>query len=100
MFVDTLINEAERNRPPELQNAPGEEVISPEEEKRRKWFRKRSDEGMPPYEAADIVFKAIVEDKFYILTHPEAKPMVQLRMEDILEERNPRAMSLTEDITK
>ena len=45
--------------------------------------------GMPPAQVADAVFKALREDKFYILTHPDWKERVRIRMEDILQERNP-----------
>ena len=45
--------------------------------------------GMPPRQVADIVFQAIRDETFYILTHPEMKEAVRARMEDILEGRNP-----------
>ena len=44
---------------------------------------------MPPRQVADIVFQAIRDETFYILTHPEMKEAVRARMEDILEGRNP-----------
>jgi hypothetical protein len=44
---------------------------------------------MAPLELAEIVFKAIKEEKFYIFPHPEMKPLIQLRMDGIMEERNP-----------
>lgn len=45
--------------------------------------------GMTPQAVADLVFQAIRAEKFYILTHPELKFMIQQRMEDILQEHNP-----------
>jgi hypothetical protein len=45
--------------------------------------------GISPGHVAACVFRAIAADKFYILTHPEAKAWVRTRMEDILQERNP-----------
>jgi hypothetical protein len=45
---------------------------------------------MPPSQVAEIVFDAIRQDKFYILTDPNIKRGVQLRMDDILHERSPR----------
>lgn len=36
-------------------------------------FREMIKSGMPPSELAEIVFKAIEEEKFYIITHPEMK---------------------------
>ena len=47
------------------------------------------EDGMEPTEFADRLFKAIRDDQFYVLTHPEIKESVRHRMEDILEERNP-----------
>ena len=32
---------------------------------------------------------AVREERFYVLTHPEWKPMIEDRMRDILEERTP-----------
>jgi hypothetical protein len=46
--------------------------------------------GMPPQQVADIVFQAIRDEKFYILTHPQWKEAIRVRVEDILQERNPR----------
>jgi NAD(P)-dependent dehydrogenase (short-subunit alcohol dehydrogenase family) len=48
--------------------------------------------GMDPANVATKVFDAIRLGKFYILTHPEAKPQIQARMEDILSESNPRPL--------
>gem|GEM_PF-5298828 len=45
--------------------------------------------GTPTPQVAEMVFDAIRQEKFYILTHPTTKQAVQLRMEDILQERMP-----------
>jgi hypothetical protein len=46
--------------------------------------------GLPPSQVAEIVFDAIRQEKFYILTNPKStKQTVQLRLEDILQERMP-----------
>ena len=47
------------------------------------------EQGMLPQEVADIIFDAIRHEQFYIITHPELKPLIQMRMEDILIGRNP-----------
>jgi NAD(P)-dependent dehydrogenase (short-subunit alcohol dehydrogenase family) len=88
-FVRTRIMGSERNRPGKLQNVPAERELSPEDEATEKAWRTALEEGMPPDQVADCVFEAIRDERFYILTHPELKPMVRLRMEDILQERNP-----------
>ena len=45
--------------------------------------------GISTSHVADTVFDAIREEKFYILTHPTTKFAVQLRMEDMLQDRSP-----------
>jgi hypothetical protein len=55
--------------------------------------------GMPPSQVADIVFKAIRDEKFYILTHPQWKEAIRSRMEDILQERNPTFVLVQESPT-
>ena len=37
----------------------------------------------------DIVFEAIRDERFYILTHPKIKGAIETRMQDILLERSP-----------
>jgi len=88
--VKTRIWDAERNRPAELRNAPAEEKeLSPEYQVINQMGRLAVDAGESPQHVADCVFKAIREEKFYIITHPEMKPLVQMRMDDIMQERNP-----------
>ena len=41
-------------------------------------------------DVAQMVFDGIVDERFYILTHPRIKGAIRARMEDILEERAPR----------
>jgi len=93
MWVNTQLMEAERNRPAELRNDPAEEMrikMSPEYQEVEKLVREAVQAGISCQQVADCVFKAIREEKFYILTDPDpVKPLVQMRMEDILEERNP-----------
>ncbi len=80
--VRTQILDSERNRPIELRNFSNSK-------NQDKQYQKFIQEGMPPEQAAEHVFSAIRENKFYIFTHPEFKKMIQLRMDDILQERNP-----------
>ncbi len=88
-FVNTHIMDAERNRPVQLQNDPAEASISPQNVAIYQWLQQSVQAGMPPHQVAAIVFNAIRDEKFYILTHPEVKEAVQVRMEDILQDRNP-----------
>ena len=88
-WVNTRILDAERNRPQAFQNAPEEQHMSPQMaamvEVARQWVQA----GLAPAQVAEMVFDAIRQEKFYILTHPTTKQGVQLRMEDILQERMP-----------
>ena len=44
---------------------------------------------MSPEDAAGIVFNAIRDEQFWILTHDDIDPVIRTRMEDILARRNP-----------
>jgi NAD(P)-dependent dehydrogenase (short-subunit alcohol dehydrogenase family) len=88
-FVSTQIMDAARNRPVHLQNDPTEERMGPESEAMLQFMRQAVQAGMPPHHVADIVFQALRDETFYILTHPEWKEAIRVRMEDILQERNP-----------
>ncbi|WP_238456489.1 SDR family NAD(P)-dependent oxidoreductase [Desulfotruncus arcticus] len=87
-FVKTRIMDSERNRPVELQNETAR-PLTPEEEAIVQYVRQGVQAGMSPQQAADHVFQAIREERFYIFTHPEYNAAVQMRMEDILQGRNP-----------
>lgn len=88
-MIATRIIEAERNRPAELRDeldaALREEIADRRAETQAAFL----ENGMPPDEVGDIVFEAIKEDRFYILTHPAIKERVESRMRDILEDRSP-----------
>lgn len=88
-FVNTNIMDAERNRPEIYLNdlSSGAQNLEPDEMEKN--FREMVKAGMPPSVLAEIVFEAIKEERFYILPHPEMKPLIQLRMEGLMEERNP-----------
>jgi NAD(P)-dependent dehydrogenase (short-subunit alcohol dehydrogenase family) len=81
--VNTRIIESARNRPTELQNEPGDE--EPENPKTIQAVKT----GLSPQRVAEVVFQAIMNEKFYILTRPDSKPLIQQRMESILQDRNP-----------
>ncbi|MCX6030500.1 MAG: SDR family NAD(P)-dependent oxidoreductase [Chloroflexi bacterium] len=87
-WVQTQIMSSARNRPVDLQDEPA--PVSPELQATWEAFRAAVEVGMSPQEVTDHVFKAIREERLYILTHPEFTPMIQERMENILHELNPR----------
>jgi NAD(P)-dependent dehydrogenase (short-subunit alcohol dehydrogenase family) len=97
-WVNTPILDAERNRPQALQNAPEERHTSPETAAMAEMviqvMRQLVQAGMPPSQVAERVFEAIRQEQFYIFTHPTTKQAVQVRMEDILQERMPTDLLL------
>jgi short-subunit dehydrogenase len=88
-LIATRIVDAGRNRPAELQNEMDEETRRQRAEQTRQRLAYFNEHGMPPSQVAGIVFDAIREERFYILTHPNIKERVRTRMEDIIAERNP-----------
>jgi hypothetical protein len=80
--------EGDRNRPVHLQNT----AVTPDElseESELKRYEQLVDVGTSPQVIADHVFHAIQHKAFYILTHPEQTPLVEARMNAILQGRNP-----------
>ncbi|MGZ3238796.1 MAG: SDR family NAD(P)-dependent oxidoreductase [Burkholderiaceae bacterium] len=86
-WVKTGILDSARNRPAHLQNPPV--TYTPEQIALWRSAAEKLEAGMPASEAADHVFKAIVEEKFYVLTHPEYTPMIEERMTNIVRGNNP-----------
>jgi NAD(P)-dependent dehydrogenase (short-subunit alcohol dehydrogenase family) len=87
-FVDSRLDDAARNRPVSLRNPPNE-TGKPEQPVLSSSLRKGDWEVLSPEQCADIVFSAIREDTFYILTHQLTKNLTQQRMDNILQGRNP-----------
>jgi NAD(P)-dependent dehydrogenase (short-subunit alcohol dehydrogenase family) len=50
--------------------------------------------GIEPQQVAGDVINAVKTNKFYILTHPHTKAGIQIRMEDILQERAPTLLPI------
>jgi NAD(P)-dependent dehydrogenase (short-subunit alcohol dehydrogenase family) len=85
-FVATGIWNSARNRPSELSAG----IDTDEERRRAEEVRVVLEKGkLTPGDVADMVFAAIEAEKFYILTHPKIKAVIETRMQDILLERNP-----------
>ncbi len=87
-WVSTGIWDSARNRPGELQNAV--EQKSADDVKLEESARHAIQSGkVTAPQVAEIVFNAIKNNQFYILTHPKIKKWIGLRVEDILEDRQP-----------
>lgn len=83
-FVQTRIADSGRNRP---HWAPGREVEGTSDS--RAAIREMIDGGIPPAVVAELVFDAVRNDTFYILTHPELRAAIRTRFDDILGGRPP-----------
>ncbi len=87
-FVKTKIMSAARNRPAELQDEPVE--MPPEAQAFMDFMNAAVEGGISPLKVADQVFEAIKQEKFYILTHPEFAPVIQMRVDSLLAGENPK----------
>jgi NAD(P)-dependent dehydrogenase (short-subunit alcohol dehydrogenase family) len=94
-WVKTNIADSERNRPPLSGNEPLRS-LSARERRIRERTRATVAAGMPPEEVADKVLRAIVEERFWVLTHPITKGAIEARMRGILDETNPDSEAITD----
>jgi NAD(P)-dependent dehydrogenase (short-subunit alcohol dehydrogenase family) len=86
-WVRTRIIESERNRPEAPRPDPG--PARPEAELMLKAVTKMIEDGLDPADVGSLVADSIENDRFYVLTHPTWKNMIENRMQTILEERDP-----------
>ena len=86
-FVPTGIAHSHRNRPSELAN-PAPPTAS--QRAAQAQTQKAVESGqLTAVQVAQLTFTAITEGRFYILTHPKIVSSVALRLEDIMQQRNP-----------
>jgi len=87
-YVPTGISDSERNRPAALRNSS--RPRTPEDLAREDQMRHAVASGkVSPDMVAELVFDAIRQEQFYILTHPRIKGAIETRMQDILNQRSP-----------
>ena len=86
-FVPTNIVRSERNRPAGLaDDAPP----TPSQIAARAQSEKAVSSGrLSAAEVARMTFDAVRENRFYVITHPKMLASVELRMQDVLAQRNP-----------
>jgi len=87
--VKTNIVNSERSRPVELQNESDD--VPPETRAYWAFMNTAVEGGISPLQVADQVFRAMREERFYILTHPEWLPVIQLRVDNLLRADNPKS---------
>jgi hypothetical protein len=87
-FVSTRLWESDRNRPEELQD-PEPRGTEQEREEGRALLRALIEGAMPAENVADQVLDAVLNQRFYILTHENTGSAVEKRMQSILRNENP-----------
>ena len=90
-WVNTDINQADRNRPANL--APAASVPrNPVQQAFADWVADQLARGLDPRAVGDQVLDAIRNERFYVLTHPEWQPLVEHRMKTVLSAANPTSL--------
>ena len=86
-FVATGIANSERNRPAEFQNTG---TLTESQKLAAAQTQKAVTSGrISPAEVAEKTFQCIRDGQFYCFTHPRILDSVELRLQDILAQRNP-----------
>jgi NAD(P)-dependent dehydrogenase (short-subunit alcohol dehydrogenase family) len=86
-FVNTRLWDSERNRPDELQNA--DEAPTVEEQQAAEMLKALIVGGTPVDPIAEHVLDAVLQQRFYILTHEGSQGFVEQRMQRIVNGENP-----------
>jgi NAD(P)-dependent dehydrogenase (short-subunit alcohol dehydrogenase family) len=89
-LIRTDILNAERNRPVEY--GPGNKIETLTDQARHfsSEFRRALESGYEPAQVADAVAEAILSDRYYVIpAQPHLIELIRLRMEDIVQQRNP-----------
>jgi NAD(P)-dependent dehydrogenase (short-subunit alcohol dehydrogenase family) len=88
-FFPSGIAASERARPAALAN---DRAFTEEDRERGAQFRKAVESGkLTAEDIGAAVFDAVLEERFYVLTHPRILPAVERRMQDILSGATPRS---------
>jgi NAD(P)-dependent dehydrogenase (short-subunit alcohol dehydrogenase family) len=87
-WVNTAIWDSARNRPEDLQNSVEQREADDVKLEESARHAIQSGKVTAPM-VAQIVFAAIEANQFYILTHPKIKKWIGLRVDDILQDRQP-----------
>jgi NAD(P)-dependent dehydrogenase (short-subunit alcohol dehydrogenase family) len=85
-WVKTNIADAARNRPAAARTV---RERSPQEQMLEGLVRAAVEGGIPASEVADQVLPAIVEERFWVLTHPKTKKAVERRLRGVVEGKLP-----------
>ena len=86
-WVNTNILDSEQTRPTSVADAPPLDGVG---RAMQSWVEEQIREGLPPREVGLQVLDAIRAGRFYILTHPKWTPLVEQRMQRLLNGENPQ----------
>ncbi|GAB5099976.1 SDR family oxidoreductase [Caballeronia sp. HLA56] len=86
-FVPTGIADSERARPGALVN--DEEMTASQKLAARQLAKAVEHGKLSAQDVAELTFDAIRANRFYVVTHPNIMPSVQLRLDDIAQLRDP-----------
>ncbi|KAF0164514.1 MAG: short-chain dehydrogenase/reductase SDR [Rhodocyclaceae bacterium] len=90
-WVPTAIHESARNRPDRFGAAKPAAGLSAAYEERMGQAVKSG--RLTAADMANEVFAAVMEDRFYVIPHRKINNAIQLRMDDIMNQRNPTPLS-------
>lgn len=96
-WVQTGINRSERNRPTDGTHAVAAvgDSTAPDPGVISSMIDGLIADGLSPAVVADQIFEAVVENRFYVLTHPAWAGMVRKNTELMLDGRNPEMVMPT-----
>ncbi len=86
-FVPTGISQSHRNRPDDMK---GDTRVTPSQMIAQAMVNKAVTSGkVTAADVARIVYEGVAQGQFYLYSHPQALGMVQTRLEDVVQARNP-----------
>ncbi len=93
-WVQTRIHDSTRYLSDEAQKSAAVRGADPVAQLIRSAIAKAVESGITPQKVADDVFDALMNDRFYIITHEMTKAGVKTRMDDILMPRSPTLLTI------
>jgi NAD(P)-dependent dehydrogenase (short-subunit alcohol dehydrogenase family) len=88
-WVATNLMESDRNRPGGKRPEADPATVSPEQAAFREALLSAFHAGKQPAEIADMVHDAVMERRFWIITHDDWFPVAVGRAQDVIDQRNP-----------
>lgn len=90
-FVVTDLHNSDRHRPAELQNDVSDPYYKSEDYLTKKaGMEQLVLGGITLEKELEMLWDGLEKDNLFILTHPEYKPLVEMRIKNILEEKRPQ----------